>query len=84
MLAQILHIEVLGNYIMKVDFNDGVTKIIDFKPFIGNDPLTKPLADIGYFRKVKIYDRGRGIYWDNGYDFCPDYLRDLATANEAI
>ncbi|WP_373515862.1 DUF2442 domain-containing protein [Persicitalea sp.] len=79
MLAHILDIKVLDDYEIKFEFNDGVCKIIDFKPFIKNDSLTKPLADMDYFEKVKLYDRGRGIYWDNGYDFCPDYLRELET-----
>jgi len=77
MLAHILGIKVLDDYRIKFEFNDGTVKVIDFNSFIGNDPLTKPLTDLDYFKKVKIYDRGRGIYWDNGYDFCPDYLRQL-------
>ena len=56
-------------------FDDGIEKIIDFTPFIGEDPLTKPLADAKFFKQVKIYDNGRGLYWPNGYDVCPDNLR---------
>lgn len=80
MLPQISNIEVLDNYRIKLKFNDGITKVVDFQRFIGNDPLTKPLADKEYFKKVKLYDRGRGIYWENGYDFCPDYLHELETS----
>lgn len=80
MLPYISAIEVLNNYRIKLEFNDGITKIVDFHSFIGNDPLTKPLADKDYFNKVKVYDRGRGIYWENGYDFCPDYLYALKTS----
>lgn len=81
MLAHISAIEVLDNFRIKFEFNDGVSKIIDFTSFISDAALTKPLADLDYFKKVKMYDRGRGIYWDNGYDFCPDYLRELETVN---
>ncbi len=79
MLTHISNITVFDNHTIKFSFDDGVTKIIDFKPFIRDDQLTKPLADIDYFKKVKLYDRGRGIYWENGYDFCPDYLHELQT-----
>lgn len=80
MLPHISNIEVLNNYRIKLEFNDGITKIVDFQPYIGNDPLTRSLADKEYFKKVKVYDRGRGIYWENGYDFCPDYLYGLETS----
>jgi hypothetical protein len=52
-----------------------VEKVIDFSPFIGDDPLTVQLADEQYFKKVKLYEDGRGIYWPSEYDFCPDFLR---------
>ncbi|MCA1762987.1 MAG: DUF2442 domain-containing protein [Cryomorphaceae bacterium] len=56
-------------------FSDQSEKTIDFSSFIGNDDLTKPLSDDAFFRKVKLYENGRGIYWPNDYDFCPDFLR---------
>lgn len=80
MLAHISKIEVFDDHRIMFNFDDSTTKIIDFKPFIGDDPLTKPLSDINFFRKVKLYDRGRGIYWENGFDFCPDYLHDFEAA----
>jgi hypothetical protein len=53
-------------------------KIILRLQIIKGDKLTKPLSDPEYFRKVKVYENGRGIYWPNEYDFCPDYLRYYA------
>jgi len=35
------------------------------------------LLDKKYFEKVKIDEFG-GITWDNGYDFCPNFLRELS------
>lgn len=66
---------ILENYNIFFLFSDNTEKIIDFKPFIGSDKLTSHLSDMSYFSKVKIYENGRGIYWPNEYDFCPDYLR---------
>lgn len=77
MLTQIISAEPTSNYDILLTFNDGIVKTINFKPFIGDDELTKPLSEISYFKSVKLYDRGRGIYWENGYDFCPDFLRSL-------
>ena len=74
-MVKIIKINTLKKHRLHVVFDDGVEKIIDFKPFIGEYPLTKPLSDPNFFRLVKIYDNGRGIYWQNGYDACPDNLR---------
>jgi len=74
-MVKIIKIYILKKHHLHLVFDDGVEKIIDFAPFIGKDPLTKPLADSNFFKQVKIYDNGRGLYWPNGYDVCPDNLR---------
>jgi hypothetical protein len=55
-------------------FSDGTEKTIDFKPFIGEDSLSKPLSNPTYFKKVELIENGRGIFWPNEFDFCPDFL----------
>lgn len=74
-MINITKLKVLDNTKIHFNFNDGTTKTIDFKPFIGEDKLSKPLLDPSYFQKVELYENGRGIYWPNDYDFCPDFLR---------
>ena len=74
-MAEIEKVNVLEDYRIYFRFTDGLEKTIDFKPYIKDDPITKPLAAPDYFRQVKIYERGAGIYWPNGYDFDPTYLR---------
>lgn len=74
--------EVLEGKRILFHFSDNTEKIIDFTPFIGNDELSKPLAEQDYFKKVNLYGNGRGIYWPNEYDFCPDFLRRYQPANE--
>jgi len=77
-MIRITHIEPHVDFTIKVIFSDGINKVIDFKPFIGTDNLSHALADYEYFSKVKVYENGRGIYWPNDFDFCPDFLHDLA------
>jgi hypothetical protein len=74
-MVKITQLHVLEKYCLLMVFDDGVEKIIGFPPFIDEGPLTKPLSDPIFFRQVKIYDNGRGIYWPNNYDVCPDNLR---------
>jgi hypothetical protein len=75
-MIKIIHIEPHQDFSIKLIFSDGVEKNINFKPFIGKDKLSSSLSDLNFFYKVKIYDNGRGIYWPNEFDFCPDYLHD--------
>ena len=74
-MVKIIELDVLESYRLHLVFDDGVEKMIDGSQFIGNNPFTKPLSNPEYFRQVKIYENGRGIYWPNAYDICPDNLR---------
>lgn len=74
-MISITKLKVLDNMKIHFNFSDDTQKTIDFTPFIGDDKLSKPLSDPVYFRKVELYEFGRGIYWPNDYDFCPDFLR---------
>ncbi len=77
MLTRINKLLVEDGFKIHLFFSDNVEKIVDFKPFIGNDKFTQPLSDPNYFKQVKIYENGRGIYWPNSYDVCPDFLKNF-------
>ncbi len=74
-MIRITKMTVLNAKKIHFEFSDRSDKIIDFNAFIGDDDLSSPLADDSFFRKVALYENGRGIYWPNDYDFCPDFLR---------
>ena len=71
-INNIVNVEVLGNYFLKVTFDDGIQKTIDMKPFIGGG-ISEDLKNPAFFEKVYI-DNG-AITWPNGYDFCPVFLK---------
>ena len=73
-MIRILKISLEGNQKICFNFSDNKDKTIDFEPFIGEVILSEPLSDPTYFQKVKLYENGRGIFWSNGFDFCPDFL----------
>jgi hypothetical protein len=75
-MIKIEQIKVLDGHKIFFHFSDNFEKVIDFTPFIGNDKFTSMLKDEQYFAQVKVYENGRGIYWANSYDVCPDYLRN--------
>jgi hypothetical protein len=83
-MIRIINFKVLDNKKMHFNFSDGTEKTIDFTPFIEEDKLSKPLSDPAYFKKVALYENGRGIFWPNDYDFCPDFLREYKPGEQEV
>ena len=77
-MNRVISVKYLRDYLLELVFADGHQKVVDINPFI-RDGLSYALADLSYFQNVKI-ESGGGIYWPNGYDFCPNYLRDEVPA----
>ena len=79
-MNKVVNIEILDDYTLKLLFQDSAEKIVSIRPFIGKG-FTEELLDKSNFEKVEI-DEGGGICWPNGYDFCPNFLRELQTEEE--
>lgn len=62
------------DYKIWLQFQDGASKKVDLKPFIGNG-ISGLLLDKHYFDQVSI-DNGEGLEWPNGMDFCPNFLKE--------
>lgn len=60
-----------GGFLIEVEFNDGIKKIIDFTQFL-KGPIFDPLKDESYFKK--FYIEGWTIAWPNGADVAPETL----------
>ncbi len=73
-IHDIIKVEPLGDYSINIQFDDGMVKNIDIKPFIDGG-ISADLRDIDFFNKVYL-DNG-SVTWPNGYDFCPVFLRKL-------
>jgi len=78
----VISVKPLENYSLEIEFEDRLRKVIDIHPFIG-EGISAALRDEAYFRQVKLEDGG-GIAWDNGYDFCPNFLRDDVPAVNVV
>ena len=81
-MERVISVKPLENYILEIEFEDGLLKVIDIHPFIGKG-ISALLKDKAYFRRVKLEDGG-GIAWPNGYDFCPNFLRDDVPALKVL
>ena len=56
-------------------FDDGVTRVIDFKPVLIGE-LYGALSDPGLFSQVRVDSEVGTLVWPNGADFDPETLHD--------
>lgn len=68
MLHTVKKVEYVEGYKLKLKFNDGKIKIVDFEA----KNMFMPLKNVEYFKKVRA--DGTTIVWPNGLDLCPDVL----------
>ena len=73
-MNKIISFKVQDNYHICLQFQDGESKIVDFKPLIGKG-ISSVLLDKDYFNQASI-DNGGGLEWPNGMDFCPNFLKE--------
>lgn len=81
-MDKVISVKPLEDYLLEIKFEDGLKKNIDIKPYIDKG-ISAALKDKSYFRKVELEDGG-GIAWPNGYDFCPNFLRDDVPALNVV
>ena len=62
----------MDNYLLWVRFNNGKTKVFDFKPLLEKSAFI-PLKDIDVFKGVYI-DYGIPVWDDGDIDISPEYL----------
>lgn len=81
-MNEVIEIKILENYRIWIKFNDGHEKTVNFRPYIGKG-FTAELLDYEKFQQAYI-EPGGGIAWQNGYDFCPNYLKKLGCEKEHV
>ncbi len=81
-METIIEVFVKDDYNLIVKFSDGLTKKINIKQFIKGG-ISNKLLEYEYFSKVQIDEFG-GLSWENGFDICPNFLREFIEANSFI
>jgi hypothetical protein len=81
-MDKVISVKPLESFYLEIEFADGACKVIDIGPFIGKG-ISAALKDKAYFHQVTLEDGG-GIAWPNGYDFCPNFLRDDVPSVDAV
>ncbi len=77
MVLRVTDVEALDDYRLRVTFNDGAVRDVDFAQDLeraADGTLAEPLLDPDYFRQVRVDEQLRTIVWPNGLDADPDVL----------
>ncbi len=72
-LPKITQAKLLGAYTLKITFDDGLVRVIDFVDIL-QGPIYEPLQDTHLFAQVQIDPETHTLVWPNGADFDPETL----------
>ncbi|MFQ5822809.1 MAG: DUF2442 domain-containing protein [bacterium] len=68
-------LKVVAPYTLNIQFEDGSTQTINFKPILKGE-MYGPLLDVNLFNQVKIVPEVHTLVWPNSADFDPATLHD--------
>lgn len=71
-MNQVVRIEYKGQFVYRIEFDDGTAGDVDFSTYLGRGPVFEALGDQRLFRQAKI--EGGTISWPNGADVAPETL----------
>jgi hypothetical protein len=74
-IYRVVDFEFMGNYSLRVSFDDGVTTLVDLEPVLEGE-LYGPLRDPAMFKTAHIDPEVHTLVWANGADFDPATLHD--------
>ncbi|MBI4646527.1 MAG: DUF2442 domain-containing protein [Bacteroidia bacterium] len=74
MFIKVTDAQYINGYKIKITFNNGTTKIVDFEPHLWGE-VFNPLKDKEYFKQFTL--NPFTIEWRNGADFSPEYLYNI-------
>lgn len=68
MFHKINNVKPLNDYILRVQFAEGVTKLYDLKPWFKTYPLFNNIKNNNHYYDVIVDVGGHGIVWDDDLD----------------
>ncbi|HEX8695517.1 MAG TPA: DUF2442 domain-containing protein [Longimicrobium sp.] len=66
----------LGEYELRIEFNDGSTKDVDLSGELYGE-VFEPLRDPELFRRGALNPETGTVEWPNGADFAPEFLHQI-------
>ncbi len=76
-MLSVISAEYVGDYKIKVKFDDSTSGIADFRQKVSTDhrPIIRELFDLKKFKAFTV--EADTIVWDNGVDFAPEFIKSL-------
>ena len=80
MILNVVSAEYAGEYKVKLQFDNGVKKIVDLKETIFNDrrAIFEPLQQKDFFKNFCV--KFNTITWQNEADFAPEFLYEIGSS----
>jgi hypothetical protein len=75
--------EIVGNYTIRIIFDDNTEQIINFEPILIGPPFA-PLRDLSLFNQVRLDSDLGTLVWPTGADIDPTVLHDWPQHVDAI
>jgi hypothetical protein len=82
-LYDVTGFENVGDYTLRVKFNDDTEQIINFEPVLYGE-MWGPLRDLAIFNQVQLDPEAKNLVWPNGADFDPETLRNWPTYKDNL
>lgn len=82
-LYKVVAVEVIGNYLLRVQFDDGTEQTINFEPVLHGE-MWGPLRELSLFTQVEIDPIAHTLSWPNGADFDPETLRNWSDYRDEL
>ena len=73
-IPQVVGVAVIRPHAMRLLFNDGLVRDVEYRPGEGRGSLLEPLADPEYFAQVEVDSEAGTVVWPNGLDLAPEVL----------
>ena len=73
-LPSVVGVAVLRPHVMRLLFDDGVVRDIQYVPGKVTGAMVAPLEDPSYFAQVRVDVEAGTVAWPNGLDLAPEVL----------
>ena len=70
----VVGVTVIRPHVMRLSFDDGVVRDVEYVPGETRGSLLVPLEDPAYFAQVRVGAEARTVVWPNGLDLAPEVL----------
>jgi len=84
MLKDVVFVEPLDDYQLRLRFEDGVEGVVDVAKFCPFEGVFRPLKDREQFVQVRIDPELGTVCWASGADLDPDVLYSIVTGKPIV